>query len=49
MRGSDLFLCGRVSHEAFARAWSGNTDEYAELLHRMPKVVATTRAGGTRA
>lgn len=39
---SDLFLCGRVTYEAFAKMWPDSSGPYAERMNAIPKLVAST-------
>jgi dihydrofolate reductase len=41
LRDSDLFLCGRVTYEGFAKFGPAMTGEYADTLNGMPKMVAS--------
>lgn len=41
LRQSDLFLCGRVTYDGFARFGPAMTGDYADTLNAMPKVVAS--------
>jgi dihydrofolate reductase len=41
LRDSDLFLCGRVTYEGFAKFGPAMTGEYADALNAMPKMVAS--------
>jgi dihydrofolate reductase len=43
---SDVFLLGRTTYEAFYRAWKDNTGDYAEAMHRIPKLVASRTLSG---
>ncbi|WP_027943600.1 dihydrofolate reductase family protein [Amycolatopsis taiwanensis] len=41
MQGTDAFLSGRVTYEAFAEAWGEREGEVADLMNNMPKYVAS--------
>lgn len=43
LRASEALLLGRVTYEAFAKAWPGRTDEtgFADRFNAMPKYVAS--------
>lgn len=44
LKNSDALLLGRVTYEAFAKAWPGRTDEvgFADKFNSMPKYVVST-------
>ena len=42
LRDSDALLMGRLTYEVYASAWPGRDGDYADLINRMPKYVAST-------
>jgi dihydrofolate reductase len=48
LKAADAQLLGRVTYEAFARAWPSMTDEvgFAERMNQMPKYVVSTTIRG---
>lgn len=42
LRAADTFLCGRRTYELLRRTWAGGHGEYAEIMNRLPKLVAST-------
>jgi dihydrofolate reductase len=43
LMASDVFLCGRVTYQRFARVWPQiKHGDYAERMNRLPKLVAST-------